>query len=61
MLLFSINLGVESGGIISVPRAGRVGRRGQPGTLTIKLKVNISAFNLLLNTQFSRFSLKERK
>ncbi|GJZ01852.1 chaperone protein DnaJ 1, mitochondrial isoform X1 [Tanacetum coccineum] len=34
-----IPAGVESGGIISVPRAGRVGRRGQPGTLTIKLKV----------------------
>lgn len=34
-----IPAGVDSGDIISVPRAGNVGRRSQPGTLIIKLKV----------------------
>ncbi|KAI3508843.1 hypothetical protein L1887_23863 [Cichorium endivia] len=34
-----IPAGVDSGDIISVPRAGNVGRRNQPGTLIIKLKV----------------------
>ncbi|KAI3784203.1 hypothetical protein L1987_43297 [Smallanthus sonchifolius] len=34
-----IPAGVDSGDIISVPRAGKVGRRGQSGTLIIKLKV----------------------
>ncbi|MFS7942886.1 putative transcription factor interactor and regulator CCHC(Zn) family [Helianthus anomalus] len=34
-----IPAGVDSGDIISVPRAGKVGRRGQSGTLVIKLKV----------------------
>lgn len=41
-------LGVDSGDIISIPRAGKVGRRGQPGTLIIKLKVNISYFSYVL-------------
>ncbi|XP_071732358.1 chaperone protein dnaJ 1, mitochondrial [Rutidosis leptorrhynchoides] len=35
-----IPAGVDSGDIITVPRAGKVGRRGQPGTLIIKLKVS---------------------
>ncbi|KAI3725614.1 hypothetical protein L1987_65405 [Smallanthus sonchifolius] len=34
-----IPAGVDSGDIISVPRAGKLGRRGQSGTLIIKLKV----------------------
>ncbi|CAI9263341.1 unnamed protein product [Lactuca saligna] len=34
-----IPAGVDSGDIISVPRAGNVGKRSQPGTLIIKLKV----------------------
>ncbi|KAK9069508.1 hypothetical protein SSX86_011412 [Deinandra increscens subsp. villosa] len=34
-----IPAGVDSGDIISIPGAGKVGRRGRAGTLTIKLKV----------------------
>ncbi|KAL4555505.1 hypothetical protein LXL04_038126 [Taraxacum kok-saghyz] len=39
MFFFFHELGVDSGDIISVPRAGNVGKRSQPGTLIIKLKV----------------------
>lgn len=35
-----IPAGVDSGDIISIPGAGKVGRRGQPGTLIIKVKVS---------------------
>ncbi|KAD4586240.1 hypothetical protein E3N88_23841 [Mikania micrantha] len=34
-----IPAGIDSGDIISIPRAGKVGKRGQSGTLIIKLKV----------------------
>ncbi|KAI3692982.1 hypothetical protein L6452_32808 [Arctium lappa] len=34
-----IPAGVDSGDTISIPRAGNVGKRSQPGTLIIKLKV----------------------
>ena len=41
LIIILHELGVDSGHIISIPKAGGINKKGVPRTLNIKLKVNI--------------------